>query len=104
MSKRAKLLKSELISKLSDKTDFHKKAIMELFEALAELVKEEILAGKDVVLPGLVKISIKDKAATKERSGINPFNKQPMVIQAKPASKRVHVCAVRAFKEEVVPK
>ena len=40
-------------------------------------------------MPGFAKFVVVKKPATKERSGINPFTKEPMIFKAKPARKVV---------------
>ena len=43
-------------------------------------------------------IDITKKPATKDRPGINPFTKQPIVIKGKPAQKKVRATALKALK------
>jgi hypothetical protein len=42
-------------------------------------------------VPGMMRITIRRKPATKERQGINPFTKEPMIFKAKPARNVVRV-------------
>jgi nucleoid DNA-binding protein len=53
------------------------------------------------VIPGLVKLRVVKKPATKERQGINPFTKEPITIPAKPASKKVRATALKNLKDLV---
>jgi len=53
------------------------------------------------VLPGYAKFVVVKKAATPERTGINPFTKQPTVFKAKPARKILKVRPVKAAKDAV---
>jgi hypothetical protein len=41
---------------------------------------------------------VKSRPATKARTGVNPFTKEPCVFKAKPARKVVKAFAVKAFK------
>ena len=52
-------------------------------------------------VPGLMRITVKRKPATKERQGINPFTKEPMTFKAKPARNVVRVRPLRALKAMV---
>ena len=50
------------------------------------------------VVPGLMRINVISKPATKARKGINPFTKQEQVFKAKPARKVVKVRPLKALK------
>ena len=52
-------------------------------------------------LPGLLRMKVVKKPATKEREGINPFTKEKMIFKAKPASKKVRVLALKNLKSMV---
>ena len=52
-------------------------------------------------MPGLCKMVVKKKPATKARKGINPFTGEEMMFKAKPASKTVRVRPLKNLKEMV---
>jgi nucleoid DNA-binding protein len=95
--------KSEIFALLSEKTKLSKKQIAEVFEAMSELIAKDL--GKKgpgiFVVPGLLKLKIVDKPATKARPGINPFTKEPTIIKAKPARKAVKAVLLKSLKELV---
>jgi hypothetical protein len=53
------------------------------------------------VIPGLVKLLVVKKPATKARKGINPFTKEPTVFKAKPARKVIKARPVKAAKDAI---
>ena len=53
------------------------------------------------MLPGFAKFTVVKKPATKERTGINPFTKEPTVFKAKPARKTLKARPVKAAKDAV---
>ena len=53
-------------------------------------------------MPGFAKFVVIKKPATKERSGINPFTKEPTIFKAKPAWKIVKARPVEAAKDAVL--
>jgi DNA-binding protein HU-beta len=57
-------------------------------------------SGAFLVL-GFAKFVVIKKPATKERSGINPFTKEPTIFKAKPARKIVKARPVKATKDAV---
>ena len=52
-------------------------------------------------VPGLMRITVKRKPATKARKGINPFTKEEVMFKAKPARNVVKVRPLRGLKEMV---
>jgi nucleoid DNA-binding protein len=103
MPKNGPLSKSELINKLVDGADgrLSRKDAKGLLESLAELGQKELKKAGTFVVPGLVKLLVVKKPATKERKGINPFTGEPAVFKAKPARKVIKARPVKAAKDAV---
>jgi len=95
--------KGEIFGTLSEKTGIGKKEVASLFEAMGELIGREL--GKkgpgQFVIPGLLKLKVVRKPATKAKQGVNPFTKEPMTIKAKPARNVVKAVPMKALKELV---
>ena len=95
--------KGEVYSSIAEKTGLGKKDVAKVFDALGELVGKEL--GKkgpgQFTIPGLVKLRVVRKPATKAKQGINPFTKEPMTIKAKPARNVVKALPMKALKELV---
>jgi nucleoid DNA-binding protein len=95
--------KGEIYSAIAEKTGLGKKDVSKVFDALAELIGKEL--GKkgpgQFVVPGLLKLKVVRKDATKAKQGINPFTKEPMLIKAKPARNVVRAVPMKALKELV---
>lgn len=90
-------------SALAETTGLGKKDIAAVFSALAALIAKEL--GKkslgQFVVPGLLKLKVVRKPATKARPGKNPFTGEPMMIHAKPAHNVVRALPLKALKEMV---
>lgn len=98
-----RLTKAQVIAEIATLTEIEKKSVGRVFEALQELIRKQ-LSGRgpgEFVIPNLVKLRVVKKPATKERPGINPFTKEPIVIPAKPASKKVRATALKSLKDLV---
>jgi nucleoid DNA-binding protein len=95
--------KSDIHSHLSEKTGLSKKEIGGVFSALADMVAREL--GKKgpglFILPGMLKLKVVRKPATKAKQGINPFTKEPMTIKAKPARNVVKAVPLKSLKDLV---
>ena len=101
----AKLMsKSELIQKIvaQHSNKRARKDVKAVIESLAAIGYKELNRSGAFVLPGFAKFVVIKKPATKERSGINPFTKEPMIFKAKPARKVVRARPVKAVKAAVM--
>ena len=95
------LSKSELIQRVADEASLPKKDVKAVIESLASVGYKELKKAGVFLLPGYAKFVVVKKAATPERTGINPFTKQPTVFKAKPARKILKVRPVKAAKDAV---
>ena len=95
--------KAEIYGHIAEKTGLTKKDVAKVFEGLNELIGKEL--GKKgpglFVVPGLLKLKVVRKPATKAKQGINPFTKEPMLIKAKPARNVIKALPLKALKEMV---
>ncbi|MBI1337889.1 MAG: DNA-binding protein [Phycisphaera sp.] len=91
--------KSEIFGSISEKTGLSKKQVASVFDELGNVIKKSLKANGMFTMPGLCKMVVKKKPATKARPGRNPFTGEEIMIKAKPASKTVRVRPLRALKE-----
>ena len=96
--------KSQIYSQIVDDTGLTRKDVAAVFESLNKQIKKN-LGGRGApglfTIPGLMKMRVVKKPATKARKGINPFTKEEMMFKAKPASKTVKVAALKGLKDMV---
>ena len=92
--------KTEILANIAETTQLSRKQVASVFDALSEQIKGALgKKGPGVfAVPGLMKIVVIQKPATKKRKGINPFTKQEQVFQAKPARKVIKVRPLKALK------
>ena len=93
--------KSEILAAISKDTGLSKRQVSSVFDSLSTVMKKSLKSNGVFTMPGLVKMKVVKKPATKERTGINPFTKEPTVFKAKPARKMLKVRAVKAAKDAV---
>lgn len=95
--------KSQILGDISDKTGLTRKEVASVFESMAGLIKKDLgRRGPGIfTVPGLMKIRVVRKPATKARRGINPFTGVEMMFKAKPARNVVKVTALKRLKEMV---
>lgn len=94
--------KSEIYSKIVEDTGLTRKDVAAVFESLNGQIKKN-LGGRNApgifTVPGLLKMRVVKKPATKARKGVNPFTKEEMMFKAKPASRVVKVSALKGLKD-----
>ena len=95
------MTKSALYTELADRTELKKKDIVSVFENLSDIINGHVKrnAAGVCTIPGLMKIKVVRKPATKARKGINPFTGEPTVFKAKPARNIVKVQPLKALKD-----
>jgi len=95
--------KSDVFSTIAQHVGIHRRDVAGVFHVMGSLIKADLSKNGAGVfsVPGLMRVTVKRKPATKERQGINPFTKEPMTIKAKPARNVVRVRPLRALKAMV---
>ena len=95
--------KSEILANIAESTQLSRKQVSSVFESLSEQIKFAV--GKKgpgiFAVPGLMKITVINKPATKARKGINPFTKEEQVFKAKPARKVIRIKPLKGLKDFV---
>ncbi len=91
--------KAETLAFIADKTGLSKKDVGAVFEALSGLIKRDLKKQAVYNVPGLMKVKVVSKPATKARRGINPFTGEPMTFKAKPSRKAVKVQPLKGLKD-----
>ena len=98
-SKEKGMTKAQVVSEIASKVGISKSQVGDVFTSLLHIIETELKSSRPTVIPGLVKITVKRKEATKSRKGINPFTKEEITIKAKPARNVVKVKALKGLKE-----
>jgi nucleoid DNA-binding protein len=98
-----RMSKSQFVTTLAEKSGLNKKQTTSALDTINAIVAQQL--GKrgpgEVLIPGLLKLNIVDKPATRKHEGINPFTKEPMTYRAKAARKVIKVRALKALKDAV---
>ena len=97
--KNAAPTKSEILATISKETELSKKQVGAVFDSLSASIKKSLRSHGLFTMPGLLKMKVVKKPATKARKGINPFTKEPTVFKAKPAHKVIKARPVKAAKD-----
>jgi len=90
--------KSDILAQISKDTELSKKQVSAVFESLNGIIKKSLKGAGLFTMPGLLKMKVVKKPATKARQGTNPFTGEPMTFKAKPASKKVRVMPLKNLK------
>jgi len=99
--KNAPPTKSDVVAQICKDADLSRKQVAAVFESLNGIIKKSLRSHGAFTLPGLLKMKVVKKPATKAREGINPFTKEKMMFKAKPASKKVRLLPLKSLKAHV---
>jgi nucleoid DNA-binding protein len=95
--------KSEILSDIAANTGLTRRQVASVFDGMTGLIKKDLSKrGPGVfTVPGLLKITVVNKPATKARKGTNPFTGEEMMFKAKPARRVVKARALKNLKSMV---
>jgi nucleoid DNA-binding protein len=101
MAKSGAPTKSDILNQISKDTKLSRKQASAVLDSLSGCIKKSLRSNGLFTVPGLMKLKVVKKPATKEREGTNPFTGEKMVFKAKPASKKVRILPLKALKNMV---
>ncbi len=95
--------KSEVLSIISEHVGISKKEAAQVFDVMGEMIQADLKKGAvgSFNIPGMMKVTVQRKPATKARKGINPFTGEETVFKAKPARNVVKVRPLKGLKDRV---
>ncbi|MBW2616000.1 MAG: HU family DNA-binding protein [Deltaproteobacteria bacterium] len=97
------MTKPVIMAEIAENTGLTKKQVSLVFEELDILIERHIKprSPKKFILPGLLRIDVKRKPATKARKGRNPRTGEKIMIKAKPARNVVKIRPLKKVKDMV---
>jgi nucleoid DNA-binding protein len=100
---KAPLTKSAMTEEIAGTTGLTRRQVSSVFDELSILIERHIKKGAvgQFTLPGLMKVEVKRKPATKARKGINPFTGEETIFKAKPARNVVKIRPLKKMKDMV---
>lgn len=92
--------KSEFITTISEATNVSRKEISQVLSVISDIIGAHLQKQGPAIFswPGLLKMKVVKKPATKARKGVNPFTGEPTVFKAKPASRKVKILPLKQLK------
>jgi nucleoid DNA-binding protein len=95
--------KSQVYTELAEGAGITRKQVQSIFEHLEALVQKHLKKDGDTfTIPGLVKMTMRRKKATKGgETKVNQFTGQSYVTQPKPAKNDIRARVPKALKEKV---
>lgn len=93
--------KTAILTHIAEATELSRKQVQSVFDELSTVIEAHV-SKKGVgefTLPGLMKVMVINKPATKARKGINPFTGEETVFKAKPASRKIKIRPLKKLKD-----
>jgi len=95
--------KSEIVAGIAETTGLAKKQVSSVFEAMSGQIQKSL--GRNgpgaYTVPGLMKLVVVRKPATKAHKGVNPFTGEETMFKAKPARNVVKIRPLKNLKDMV---
>ncbi|MAZ44576.1 MAG: integration host factor [Legionellales bacterium] len=93
--------KTQFVGAISDQTGLTRKDVNAVLDVISEIIALHLRKHGPSAFswPGIMKMKVVKKPATKARKGINPFTGEPTVFKAKPASRKVKILPLKQLKE-----
>lgn len=100
---KAPMKKTAILNEISTGSGLTKKQVSSVLDGLEGIIESHIKkrGPGQFTLPGLMKIEVKRKPATKARKGINPFTGEETTFRAKPARNVVKIRPLKKMKDMV---
>jgi nucleoid DNA-binding protein len=95
--------KGEIFNTLADFSGATRKQVSAVFDGMSQMIAADLKKGAagQFKVPGMLKVTVQRKPATKARKGINPFTKEEVVFKAKPARNVIKVRPLKSLKDMV---
>ncbi|RLP56172.1 MAG: integration host factor [Ketobacter sp.] len=95
------MTKTQILNSIAESTELSRKQVQSVLDELGVLVESHVKprAVGHFTIPGLMKVMVVRKPATKARKGINPFNGEETIFKAKPARNVVKVRPLKKLKD-----
>lgn len=95
--------KTEVTGLIAEHVGITKKEVQHVFDAMSQIIKKDLSkqGPGEFKVPGLMKVVVQRKPATKARKGINPFTGEETTFKAKPARNVVKIRPLKGLKELV---
>lgn len=96
------MTKSAILVEIAKTTKLSRKQVSDVFESLTSLIKSQLgKKGPGVfTVPGLLKLKLVKKPATKQKTVDNPFKPgEKMIVKAKPARNTVKARPLKGLNE-----
>jgi len=95
------MTKTEVLTSVAEATDLSKKQVQSVIDEISNIIELHVKKRSvgQFTFPGLMKVTVVNKPATKARKGINPFTGEETIFKAKPARNVVKVRPLKKLKD-----
>ena len=95
--------KADLLRTIAENTDLSRQQVQGVFDTMEAVLKKDLgrSGPGQFTVPGLMKLTVQRKPATKARQGTNPFTGELTTFKAKPARNIVKVRPLKGLREMV---
>lgn len=92
---------SQIKAEIAERLGIPKASVNAVLDAQQEVIGRHLSRSGTAYVPGVAKLTVKHKPATRAHKGVNPFTNEPMTFRAKPARDVVKVRPLKSIKDSV---
>merc|ERR1711920_726147 len=93
------MTQTAVFQSVAETTGLKAKDVKGVVDAFMGVAVGQVKKSGSFNFAGMLNMKLKNKPATKARTGVNPFTKEKCVFKAKPASKTVKCFAMKKLKD-----
>lgn len=95
------MTQAQIKSEIARRLKIPKSSVDAVLGTQHDVIGDELRRSGSATVPGIVKLTVKRKKATKARRGTSPFDGTPMTFKAKPARDVVRARPLAAIKDSI---
>ena len=103
MATNKRMSKSQFLAVLAEKSGLDESQATAALDTINAMVTQQLSkqGPGEILIPGLLKLSVVEKPATGQREGIHPLTREPMTYKARAARKVIRVRPLKSLMDAI---
>lgn len=103
MATNKSMSKSQFLAVLAEKSGLDGSQAIAALDTINAMITQQLSnrGPGEIIIPGLLKLSVVEKPATDRHEGIHPFTREPMTYQARAARKVIRVRPLKSLMDAI---
>lgn len=103
MATNKRMSKSQFLAVLAEKSGLDESQATAALDTINAMVTQQLSkqGPGEILIPGLLKLSVVEKPATDQHGGFHPFTREPMTYKARAARKVIRVRPLKSLMDAI---